>query len=708
MSRSCSPVRRRACSRLPLALSCLLALTLAPGCLKVPDEQSETPGLGEAPETAQQILDRYISAIGGREAVAAITHRTMESRMTLKAEEGCDPDTAAQTQCLPEDTQGTFTLQKSVGNLLYRRTVIAEQVEERGYDSKNGWIFSGGRVILDDPQMAVISREDAVLHWYLDLPSRGIKISLEPPRAADYEGKPAALDGLRWEVTGSPMSTKTMWFDRNTGLLAEELLEGKAGDQTMRQWMLYSDYREVDGVKIPHQIRMINQLGDRSQEIVFATLAVDHKPIDAQLFQVPKPPTAKPVPDPLLAALANAKAAAGESPKDAAAQVAYARLAWAAAHFDEAEAAAKAALAREKGEVEALWILARIRVMQGKWSEARGLLQKAQKAGVSPSLIAAQMVWVHSHQRKFSEAANALEVAGPGNAPLAGRYRSFVGNPLQVKTGKSCQATVPLAKDSPLAVIDVSFGTTTVPMVIDTAATDLIIDTDLAAQAGATIRARTPLDQNGNEMGHGQVAAMTIGDITVKNVPVDVLPPGAMAQLPGKNPPRGVIGLRVLEQFQVTFDIPAHSLDLVPRSGKCSKQQAAHRGDRSQTFWLHEGHYIYTLANLNQSEGFFWLNTGMQGAAVAANEPAYARAGVTPPPVRPGDISMVSLASMSIGNVLRVDKPQGAFGYYNQQETGDKFRSDGMVGLAFLGQGRFTIDFDKRRFYFADSVGAAK
>ncbi len=694
--------------RLSLVLACMLAASAAPGCLKVPDEGSETPGLGEAPETAQQLLDRYISAIGGQPAVAAIAHRTMEARMTLKAEEGCDPDTAAEVGCLAEDTQGSFTLQKSAGNLLYRRTVIGEQVEERGYDGKTGWHFAAGRVLLDDAQMAVISREDAILHWYLGLPTRGVNISLETPRDTDFEGKPAALDGLRWEVTGSPMSTKTMWFDRNTGLLSEELLEGQAGDQAMRQWMIYSDYRDVDGVKIPFQIRMINELGDRKQEIVFATVSVDHKPIDAQLYQVPAPSQAKPVPDTLLAALADARAAAGQAPKDAATQIAYARLAWAAAHFDEAEQAAKATLARDKGEVEALWILARLRVMQGKWSEARNLLIKAQKAGVSPSLIAAQMVWVWSHQRKFSEAANALEAAGPGNAPLAGRYRSFVGNPLNVQVSKSCQATVPLASDTPLAVVNVAFGGTQVPLVIDTAATDLIIDTDLAAKIGATIRARTPLDKNGNEMGHGQVGSMGIGDLTIKNVPVDVLPPGAMAQLPGKNPPRGVLGLRVLEQFQVTFDMPARMLELVPRSGKCKKQQTAHRTDRSHTFWLHEGHYLYTLANINQSEGFFWVNTGMQGAAVAANEPAYARAGVAPPPVRPGDVSMVSLASMSIADVLRVAKPQGAYGYVTHQETADKFRADGMVGLALLGQGRWTIDFDTRKFYFADSRGAAK
>lgn len=695
--------RHNTTARLSLALASLLVAGVAPGCLKVPEEGAQTPGLGEAPTSAEQLLGRYISAIGGQEAVSTIAHRTMESRMTLKAEPGCDAEMAAENQCLAEEVQGSFTLQKSSGNLLYRRTVIGERVEERGYDGQSGWHFAAGRVLLDDAQMAAISREDAVLHWYLDLAARGIKISLEPARDKDYLGNPAALDGLRWEVAGSPLSTKTMWFDRNTGLLAEELLEGTTGEETMRQWMVYSDYRVVDGVKVPHEVRMINQVADRSQEIVFATVSVDHSAVAPTVYQVPKPAAVKPVPDPLLAALADARASADQSPKDATAQIAHARLAWAAAHFDEADKAARATLSLDKSEVEALWILARLRVMQGKWREAQGLLQKAQKAGVSTSLVAAQMVWVHSHQRKFSEAANALEVAGPGNAPLAGRYRSFVGNPLQVQVPKSCQTTVPMAKDSPLAVIEIELGGNMVPMVIDTAATDLIIDTDLATKAGATIRARTPLDKQGNEMGHGQVGAVRVGGITVKNVPVDVLPPGAMAKLPGKNPPRGVIGLRLLEQFQVTFDVAAHTVELVPRSKRCSKQQAERRSGRSENFWLHEGHYLYTLATLNQAEGFFWVNTGMQGAAVAANEFAYARAGVAAPPVRPGDVSMVKLAMINVGASLRLENQKGAFGYFNQQESSDKFRVDGMIGLDLVGKSRWTIDFDKRKFYFADS-----
>ncbi|MGB1014948.1 MAG: hypothetical protein ACPG4T_12500, partial [Nannocystaceae bacterium] len=119
--------------------------------------------------------------------------------------------------------------------------------------------------------------------------------------------------------------------------------------------------------------------------------------------------------------------------------------------------------------------------------------------------------------------------------------------------------------------------------------------------------------------------------------------------------------------------------------------------------WLHEGHYLYTLATLNQAEGFFWVNTGMQGAAVAANEFAYARAGVAPPPVRPGDVSMVNLAMINVGASLRLENPKGAFGYFNQQESSDKFRVDGMIGLDLVGKSRWTIDFDKRKFYFADS-----
>ena len=56
-----------------------LALALAPslGCLKVPPEETEVPSDEGAPQTAEAVLSRYVTAVGGEEALRKITQRTV-------------------------------------------------------------------------------------------------------------------------------------------------------------------------------------------------------------------------------------------------------------------------------------------------------------------------------------------------------------------------------------------------------------------------------------------------------------------------------------------------------------------------------------------------------------------------------------------------------------------------------------------------------
>jgi hypothetical protein len=75
------------------------------------------------------------------------------------------------------------------------------------------------------------------------------------------------------------------------------------------------------------------------------------------------------------------------------------------------------------------------------------LLNRAEKAHVKPELIAAQRAWIRSHQRDFPGVAKALDALGQENAALAGRYRTFVGKPMQVSvTGNGCVAELPSSR----------------------------------------------------------------------------------------------------------------------------------------------------------------------------------------------------------------------------------------------------------------------
>ena len=681
-----------------------LVLALA-GCLKVPADTDEPGSEQAAPKAGKEVIDRYVTALGGEPALRKITQRTVDARMTFLPETGC---TEADKDCRREEKIGSFTLQTTADAKMYRRTNLDNQIDEQGFDGTMGWQLRGGILVLEDAEDSAISREDANLHWYLDLDKRGVELTLEPTRTTDHANQPRTLDGVRWHVKAVPAQDKTLWFDRSTGLLAEEMLEDKNSEETLRQWVLYDDYREVDGVKIPHKIQLVNQIGDREQQVIFTTQRVDHAEFDTTVFKVPVVPPPKRAEDPLLAELVKVRDAAKAAPKDRDAQLAHTRIAWSAGHFEEAAAAAQATLKLDPKETEALWILARQQVLAGKYKEAEANLARAAKAGVKPQLIQAQKAWIHSHQRDFAAVARDLDELGPDNAALASRYRTFVGQPLKVSVaGNGCQQDLPLTRDVGAPMLQVEIGGEKVLAMLDTGAADVIVDTALAAKLKLPIRSRTPIGEKA-EIGHTQIDSLKIGDITIANVPVDVFPSETLAQMSGsRQAASAVIGVRVLEQFQVTYDLPGKQLSLVFSGPKCKAALAANRRGGSTPIWLHETHFVYTMGTLNGAEGLFLINTGMQGVDLTATSRAYALAGIGAPPLRRNEPAIVEVEDFSLGDLLHASKLRGAYGYFEQGESSDQFRIDGMVGLDVLARRRVTFDFPERKLYFSDPSAPA-
>ena len=107
-------------------------------------------------------------------------------------------------------------------------SALDELVEEKGFDGKVGWQLAGELLRLEDRNELELSREDAILHWYFDTEERGIQVTLARPRKEDSDGNVATLDGIHWEGGTIATSPKTMWFDRSTGLLREEVVEEKS------------------------------------------------------------------------------------------------------------------------------------------------------------------------------------------------------------------------------------------------------------------------------------------------------------------------------------------------------------------------------------------------------------------------------------------------------------------------------------------------
>lgn len=677
-----------------------LALTppiaLASGCLTIPEDLDSPNGEAAAPSTVQELLDRHIVSSGGAEALRALTQRTAEARIIFKAQEGCEPN---DPDCVWEETTGQFVLYNTADGRMYRRMVIGDNILERGFDGRTGWQMQAQpqMLALEDPSATPILREDALLHWYFDVDSETREnLALELLVARKSEDGLRDLDGIRWFRAGPVTPESEKWFDRATGLLYEEIeRDTETGDSVRR---IHSDYREVDGVQVPFVVQQITEIEGQPDQIIELRLqVVHHRPIRDELFAVPELGSPEPEPDQLLAMLAKVRADAQANPSDVIAQVTWARWAFVAIHFDEAREAANRALKLNKNEFEALFVLARMALLEGDTKTAEKLLRQAVPHGLNESQAARQLAWIHL--RRGDWAAAAKDLAAAGEAALAKRYAVFEGKPLIGKMGgNGCSTRLPIAVEHGAVIIDTEVDGEPMRLMLDTGAADLIISVGKARSLVIKTDAQAPLVLGGPPVGHGQFETLTIGDFRVTNVPVAMYPDDQLGYVVGIAGVDGVLGVRPFAGRQITIDMAAKVLEIVEPDRRCRKWLDINRNGTAIPFWVYETHYLYMLGRMNGAEGMYLLNTGMRGADLTANEAAFAYAGVGAPVVRPGSSPLAKIERFELGGLVHEDLG-AAWGFFHKLSTLDGFRLDGMLGLPVLGDGRWTIDFEQQRIY---------
>lgn len=658
-------------------------------------------------------MSRYVAALGGEKALRALEQRMVEARLRFSTppldEEGkpCQPPEASENDsedpptCRVREQLGQFVLYTTAPGHLYRRMVAGTTIDERGYDGQVGWQLQVEPpvLMLEDEAESLSSREDALLHWYLDYDKRGISPELLTPRQVEVDGTQIWLDGVVWKDTEGKLVPRQLWFRRADGLLVEEIERGARDDGELTRVIRYDQFQTVDGVQVAHRTRQSTQGAGMEQQVELQVQAVRHGPIEPERFAIPTLPAPEPAPDERLIALQTAADIAKAEPRDVGVMIDLARKAFAAARFDMAAQAARDTLRLDANEPEALWILARVESYRGNARKALELLSRARKHGLGAGPAAIASAFIEIERGAWGKAGHLFERAG--QEALAERYAAFEGKPYV--TRGACEADLELLPGQlPVVKARIADDDRDVALLVDTGAADLILRKSVAQRLVVLTDATAPLVPGGPSVPHGQVGEVRFGDLSLRNVPVVVFPDATLAEMADAVPLDGVIGLRALRELQLTVDPGARRLRLVRDDRKCRAQLAVGREGFELPIWLHQSQYIYLFAAMNGSEGLFLLNTGMRGAALAANEGAYLRAGIGAPPLRRDRVPMVQVASLRFGVVrghLETQQVGAAYGYMPQTETADQFRMDGMLGMAALGGRPWTLELGSRKLY---------
>jgi photosynthetic reaction center cytochrome c subunit len=238
-----------------------------------PDEIEMVPGV-RVTATADQVLDKYIQAVGGAQALGRLTSFTAKGTY-----EGFDSDFGK----VPVD------IYAKAPNL---RAMVVHQLggdATTTYDGRESWA-AGPSTLVPVPLIPLVGADlgGARLDAQLSFPGQ-IKQLLTNWRA-DFAA--TSIDNHPVQVIQGTMADGTrvkLYFDRMSGLLVRQTRYAPTAVGTVPLHISYSDYRDVPGANIKLPFMWQTTWVD-GQYTINLTSVQPNAPIDAAKFAKPAPP----------------------------------------------------------------------------------------------------------------------------------------------------------------------------------------------------------------------------------------------------------------------------------------------------------------------------------------------------------------------------------------------------------------------------------
>ena len=212
--------------------------------------------------TADQVVARYVEAVGGADALRKVTSRVMTGTIIANGNEN-------PIDVLTKAPNMRVTISHTENGDSYT-----------AFDGRGGWMGMGGRPARD---MSALDSMGAGMDAEFSLALRLKEIFPQLRR-----GRPETIDGVECEVlnaSGPGRPVTRLYFDKNTGLLVRMVryTDTPVGRNPVQ--IDYSDFRDVDGVTIPLRWTLSRPTGRFTIQIADVQSNV---PLDDAKFAKPK------------------------------------------------------------------------------------------------------------------------------------------------------------------------------------------------------------------------------------------------------------------------------------------------------------------------------------------------------------------------------------------------------------------------------------
>jgi outer membrane lipoprotein-sorting protein len=225
-------------------------------------------------QTANEVVEKYLTAIGGRAALAKLDSRVATGTISISAQGADLAGVIEMYGKAPNKTRTYFKLDMS-------QFGAADVVVDQRCDGKTAFAsnsMQGDREITGNQLQTMLNATfPTPLLTYKDA---GAKIDLTG------KDKVGARDAYVLQYTPKTGSPSRQYFDAETFLLLRTVAKIETPEMggEIEQTIDASDYRDVDGIKVPFTIHIVNS----AQTVTIAFTKVEHnKAIDETMFARP-------------------------------------------------------------------------------------------------------------------------------------------------------------------------------------------------------------------------------------------------------------------------------------------------------------------------------------------------------------------------------------------------------------------------------------
>jgi tetratricopeptide (TPR) repeat protein len=367
--------------------------------------------------------------------------------------------------------------------------------------------------------------------------------------------------------------------------------------------------------------------------------------------------------------------------------------------------------------------LGRIALLSNRLDDAQKWLERAialQPDDADAKVMLAEVFYRRDDFQKAAASLNGVEVSS--NKLLVSQYptlkvaklESFKGQTPYEVQGDGQTTRLKFLKTDPLPLVSVRVnGGDQVTFFIDTGASELALDTDFARELGVpqfgAVQGTFAGGQHA-EVQNGRIESLTVGDWTLKNLPIATLALRQLSEGFGVKRIDGVIGTNLLYHFLATLDYPHAELVLRRKTAKSLEQFAAASSGKSVAvpFWIASDHFMVGWGRVETTPPtLLFVDSGLAGAGVKLAEPVIKEAGIKLEEDKAyegagggGKLKLVpyTVRQLSFGDVQENDVPGIYDGPFPWENTFG-FHLAGMVGHDFFKRYAVTFDFETMQIF---------